>query len=76
MPTLPSLVAPKFVVMKTLGTTTENTHDKYHFSVESEVQSWLNPDSSPVGPRWAPCWPHEPCYQGLYNKVSFPQMYS
>ena len=19
----------------------------------------------PVGPRWAPCWPHEPCYQGL-----------
>ena len=20
----------------------------------------------PVGPRWAPCWPHEPCYQGMY----------
>ena len=20
----------------------------------------------PVGPRWATCWPHEPCYQGLY----------
>ena len=18
----------------------------------------------PGGPRWAPCWPHEPCYQG------------
>ena len=18
----------------------------------------------PVGPRWAPCWPHEPCYLG------------
>ena len=18
----------------------------------------------PVGPRWAQCWPHEPCYQG------------
>ena len=18
----------------------------------------------PVGPRWSPCWPHEPCYQG------------
>ena len=18
----------------------------------------------PVGPRWAPCWPHEPCYEG------------
>ena len=24
----------------------------------------------PVGPRWAPCWPHEPCYQGChYNDV-------
>ena len=20
----------------------------------------------PVGPIWAPCWPHEPCYQGEY----------
>ena len=20
----------------------------------------------PVGPRWAPCWPHEPCYQGVH----------
>ena len=19
-----------------------------------------------VGPRWAPCWPYEPCYQGHY----------
>ena len=19
----------------------------------------------PVGHRWAPCWPHEPCYQGI-----------
>ena len=21
----------------------------------------------PVGPRWAPCWPHEPCYQGYFQ---------
>ena len=19
----------------------------------------------PIGPKWAPCWPHEPCYQGM-----------
>ena len=25
----------------------------------------------PVGPRWAPCWPHEPCYQGLLFKLDF-----
>ena len=22
----------------------------------------------PVGPRWAPYWPHEPCYQGSYGQ--------
>ena len=21
----------------------------------------------PVGPRWAPCWPDEPCYEGFYD---------
>ena len=21
----------------------------------------------PVVPRWAPCWPHEPCYQGYWS---------
>ena len=25
-------------------------------------QHWVH--LGPVGPRWAPCWPHEPCYQG------------
>ena len=24
----------------------------------------------PVSPRWAPCWPHEPCYQGMIKKTS------
>ena len=25
----------------------------------------------PVGPRWAPCWPHQPCYQGkeIWNRL-------
>ena len=23
----------------------------------------------PVSPRWAPCWPHEPCYQGHLQRV-------
>ena len=26
----------------------------------------------PVGPRWAPCWPHEPCYQGYdWHKLCY-----
>ena len=36
----------------------------------------LYPDSKihgahldPVGPRWAPCWPHESCYQGIFSWV-------
>ena len=23
----------------------------------------------PVGPRWAPCWPHESCYQGYLSPI-------
>ena len=36
----------------------------------------INPDRKvhganlgPVGPRWAPCWPHEPCYQGTFTLI-------
>ena len=25
----------------------------------------------PTGPRWAPCWPHEPCYLGNLEDVLF-----
>ena len=34
---------------------------------ESRYQnSWGQHEAhlGPVGPRWAPCWPHDPCYQG------------
>ena len=32
--------------------------------------TWGPPGSSQRhGPRWTPCWPHEPCYQGL-DRVS------
>ena len=31
---------------------------------DSEVHS-VGAHLGPVGPRWAPCWPHKPCYQGL-----------
>ena len=26
----------------------------------------------PVGPKWAPCWPHEPCYQGTSWQPNLP----
>ena len=26
----------------------------------------------PVGPRWAPCWPHDPCYQGSQALLRWP----
>ena len=26
----------------------------------------MGPTWGPVGPRWALCWPHEPCYQACY----------
>ena len=27
---------------------------------------WGPPGSDTVGPRWAPCWPNEPCHQGVF----------
>ena len=27
----------------------------------------------PIGPRLAPCWPHEPCYQGWFRYISPPR---
>ena len=33
--------------------------------------SWgqLGAHLGPIGPRWTPCWPHEPCYQGMFEEV-------
>ena len=35
-----------------------------HFLSQSLPDSKVHgANMGPVGPRWAPCWPHEPCYQ-------------
>ena len=50
----------------------KTSHYWAHKSTKATVR-WHRQQSSwgqhgvhlgPVGPRWAPCWPHEPCYQG------------
>ena len=40
-------------------------------SPDSNQRSWGQHGAhlGPVGPRWAPCWPHEPCYQGVLAKI-------
>ena len=45
-----------------------------------DAQKLIIPDSrihganmgplGPVGPRWVPCWPHQPCYQGYWTTKS------
>ena len=41
-------------------------HLRTIFSDDGRLGSWSQHGAhlGPVGPRWAPCWPHEPCYQG------------
>ena len=36
------------------------------FAVAQIANSWGQHGAhlGPVGPKWAPCWPHEPSYQG------------
>ena len=44
-------------------------------SIPREQDSWGQHGShlSPVGPRRAPCWPHEPCCQGMFVPVPMKQ---
>ena len=38
--------------------------------VRTQIARFMGPTCGhlgPVGPRWAPCWPHEPCYQGTIS---------
>ena len=37
--------------------------DSLHYPDSKAYGAYLGPG----GPRWAPCWPHEPCYQGTYS---------
>ena len=37
-------------------------HEALHFALS--ILWLLMTCWCPVGPRWAPCWPHEPCYHG------------
>ena len=42
-------------------------------SILREQRSWGQHGAhlGPVGPRWAPCWPYEPCYQGIFYLLGF-----
>ena len=50
----------------------QNTSQKKHWAHFPWTQSsWSQHGAhlGPVGPRLAPCWPHEPCYQGYYRSL-------
>ena len=42
---------------------------KYPVYTPRKQSSWGQHGAhlGPVGPRWAPCWPHEPCSQGIFT---------
>ena len=54
---------------------------RYEITVDILFLGYHSPDSKvhganmvPTGPRWAPCWPHEPCYQGGLTSLQHPFM--
>ena len=34
------------------------------FTARSQIAKFMGTTWGPPGPRWTPCWPHKPCYQG------------
>ena len=45
--------------------------------VATQIAKFMGPTWGPPGscrPRWAPCWPHEPCYQGCISQVGWPPL--
>ena len=48
-------------------------HDFAHPDSNMGVPTWAH--LGPTGPRWAPCWPHEPCYLGSYDSRKSRQMW-
>ena len=49
------------VLANTITVITNNPNSKVHGA--NMGPTW-------VGPKWAPCWPHEPCYQGPFFLIS------
>ena len=46
----------------------KNIQQHHHSAKQNVFSDSTHPDSKVpgpnIGPIWAPCWPHEPCYQG------------
>ena len=43
----------------------------YNSSLTARLMGPTSGPSGATGPRWVPCWPHEPCYLGCYQRVLF-----
>ena len=45
-------------------------NEKHNFPWRPQIHSFRGQHGAhlgPTGPRWAPCWPHELCYLGLWT---------
>ena len=47
-----------------------NCSSKYYYAPDSKVHGANAGSTWSVGPRWAPCWSHEPCCQGVYFTIT------
>ena len=57
---IPLLVLPNSTSSRWLSMNSETS--------PTQITKFMGPTWAhlgPVGPRWAPCWTHEPCYQGM-----------
>ena len=47
-------------------------HVKLRCHENTQTAKFMGPTWGPPGPRWVPCWPHEPRYQGMTRFANGP----
>ena len=67
--TMPQWIKIIFFYFKQIANPRDKNSSSSMFTwPSSELNSQVAMFMGPVGPRWAPCWPHKPCYQGLFTE--------
>ena len=56
-------------VLKSLQSIWRSGTHRWNLQVLTQIAKFMGTTWGPPGSCWSPCWPHEPCYQGIFKWV-------